>query len=93
LPQGWGTRLAAELGGLFPGAGYSYAKQRLDWVWAAPVNETVAVNVSIGGGAHFVLWLRLGVSAGAGACTCPRRQARQASSMGVKSLTVTHPSH
>ncbi|GBF97484.1 hypothetical protein Rsub_10407 [Raphidocelis subcapitata] len=63
--EGWGTRLASELGGLFPGAGYRYAKQRLDWVWAAPVNDTVAVNVSIGGG------LIAGLSGGASPAARP----------------------
>jgi len=49
--QGWGARIGSELGGLFPGARYQYAKQRLDWVWAAPLNGSIALNVALGGGA------------------------------------------
>jgi hypothetical protein len=40
----------SELGGLFPGARHQYAKQRLDWVWAAPLNDAISLNVSLAGG-------------------------------------------
>ncbi|KAI8473360.1 MAG: surface antigen-domain-containing protein [Monoraphidium minutum] len=48
--EGWGARFLSELGGLYPGARFRYAKQRLDWVWAAPLSDSVAINVTLGAG-------------------------------------------
>jgi hypothetical protein len=50
LLQGWGAKLVSELGGLCPGAGYRFLRQRLDCAWAAPLSPTVALNVSLGAG-------------------------------------------
>jgi hypothetical protein len=54
VPQGWGARVASELGGLFPGSRHRYAKQRVDWVWAAPLGGGVALNVNLGAGEGLV---------------------------------------
>ncbi|KIZ04062.1 hypothetical protein MNEG_3896 [Monoraphidium neglectum] len=61
--EGWGARVASELGGLFPGARHRYAKQRVDWVWAAPLGGGVALNVNLGAG---VIWSLDGASQLAG---------------------------
>ena len=83
--EGWGARLAAEVGGLFPGARYSYLKQRADWVWAAPLSESVAINVSLGGGIVFGLRdaSRGGAGGAAGADAPSPRDEAQAAAAGA----------
>ncbi|KIZ07063.1 hypothetical protein MNEG_0896 [Monoraphidium neglectum] len=53
--RGWGAKLVSELGGLCPGAGYRFLRQRLDCAWAAPLSPTVALNVSLGAGILYPL--------------------------------------